>query len=38
MVEESALGKAIAEQLNKVYIPLELWYLRSSVEKVSRDS
>ncbi|GAA6000376.1 hypothetical protein JCM10207_007985 [Rhodosporidiobolus poonsookiae] len=33
LVEESELGKAIAKQLREVYIPLELWYLRSAVER-----
>jgi hypothetical protein len=38
MVEESELGKAIAERLRTVYQPMEVWYLRSSVEKVSSSS
>jgi hypothetical protein len=35
LVEESQLGKAISRQLKDVYIPLELWYLRSAIERVS---
>ncbi|GAA5869453.1 hypothetical protein JCM16303_000476 [Sporobolomyces ruberrimus] len=33
LVEESSLGKAISRQLKDVYIPLELWYLRSAIER-----
>ncbi|GAA5891294.1 hypothetical protein JCM6882_004648 [Rhodosporidiobolus microsporus] len=33
IVEESQLGKAISKQLKEVYIPLELWYLRSAIER-----
>ncbi|GAA5938237.1 Golgi transport complex subunit COG4 [Sporobolomyces koalae] len=33
LVENSQLGKAIARQLKEVYIPLELWYLRSAIER-----
>ncbi|GAA5965855.1 hypothetical protein JCM21900_005467, partial [Sporobolomyces salmonicolor] len=33
LVEDSELGKAIAKQLREVYIPLELWYLRSAIER-----
>ncbi|KAL8286854.1 hypothetical protein RQP46_003860 [Phenoliferia psychrophenolica] len=33
MVEESLLGKALDEELENVYQPLETWYLRSSIEK-----
>ena len=36
MVEESALGQAILEQLRSVFEPLEIWYLRSSVDKVCK--
>lgn len=31
----SGLGKKIAEGLEQAYVPLETWYLRSSVERVS---
>lgn len=34
MVEESALGKTLDEQLQTVFLPLETWYLRSSIDKV----
>ncbi|KAK4703766.1 conserved oligomeric Golgi complex subunit 4, partial [Phenoliferia sp. Uapishka_3] len=33
MVEASALGAEISTQLSTVYQPLEIWYLRSSIEK-----
>ncbi|GAA5884900.1 hypothetical protein JCM3774_004482 [Rhodotorula dairenensis] len=33
VAEDSALGKAIAKQLNEVYLPLEVWYLRSAIER-----
>ncbi|KAG0655450.1 hypothetical protein C6P46_000992, partial [Rhodotorula mucilaginosa] len=33
VAEESALGKAIAKQLNEAYLPLEVWYLRSAIER-----
>ncbi|GAA5924274.1 hypothetical protein JCM10213_004539 [Rhodosporidiobolus nylandii] len=33
IVEGCELGKAIAKQLKDVYIPLEMWYLRSAVER-----
>ena len=35
LVEKSQLGKAISRQLREVYIPLEVWYLRSAIERVS---
>jgi len=35
LVEKSQLGKAISRQLKEVYIPLEVWYLRSAIERVS---
>ena len=38
LVEDSQLGKAISRQLKEVYIPLETWYLRSAIERVSRGS
>jgi len=34
LVEKSQLGKAISRQLREVYIPLEVWYLRSAIERV----
>ncbi|GAA5976610.1 hypothetical protein JCM10908_005566 [Rhodotorula pacifica] len=33
VAEDSALGKAIGKQLNEVYLPLEVWYLRSAIER-----
>ncbi|KAI5479668.1 hypothetical protein MNV49_003178 [Pseudohyphozyma bogoriensis] len=33
MVEQSALAKTLNEHLQGVYEPMEIWYLRSSVEK-----
>lgn len=35
MIEDSQLGKALADYLKNVYEPLEIWYMRSSIEKVS---
>lgn len=35
MVEESELGLVIARELKNTYAPLEMWYLRSTIEKVS---
>lgn len=34
MAEESELGKKIEDRLRKVFEPMEIWYLRSSIEKV----
>lgn len=36
VVEDSDLGKAIAKQLKEAYMPLELWYLRTAIERVRR--
>lgn len=36
VAENSALGKEIARQLKETYMPLELWYLRTAIERVSR--
>ena len=36
LVEQSQLGKALATHLKNVFQVMELWYLRSSIEKVSR--
>ncbi|ORY88716.1 COG4 transport protein-domain-containing protein [Leucosporidium creatinivorum] len=33
IVEHSALGNTIAKHLKSAYAPMEIWYLRSSVEK-----
>ncbi|GAA6019251.1 hypothetical protein JCM11491_001290 [Sporobolomyces phaffii] len=33
LVEESQLGRAISRQLRDVYVPLELWYLKSAIER-----
>ncbi|BGP38454.1 Golgi transport complex subunit 4 [Rhodotorula kratochvilovae] len=33
VVEESELGKALEKQLKEAYIPLELWYLRTAIER-----
>ncbi|GAA6054222.1 hypothetical protein JCM3770_001399 [Rhodotorula araucariae] len=33
VVEESKLGKALAKQLKEAYVPLELWYLRTAIER-----
>ncbi|GAA5821216.1 hypothetical protein JCM11251_004517 [Rhodosporidiobolus azoricus] len=33
IVEESQLGKAISKQLKEVYMSMELWYLRSAIER-----
>ncbi|GJN87255.1 hypothetical protein Rhopal_000203-T1 [Rhodotorula paludigena] len=33
VVEDSDLGKAIAKQLKEAYMPLELWYLRTAIER-----
>ena len=35
MVEESELGLVIGRELKNTYAPLEMWYLRSTIEKVS---
>lgn len=35
MVEQSELGLKLGEQLRTTYLPMEVWYLRSSIEKVS---
>ncbi|GAA5858483.1 hypothetical protein JCM8547_007326 [Rhodosporidiobolus lusitaniae] len=37
IVEDSELGKAIGKHLREVYIPLELWYLRSAVERAHQN-
>jgi hypothetical protein len=33
-VEQSTFGQALSEKLHSVYEPLELWFLRTSIEKV----
>ncbi|KAM0754435.1 COG4-domain-containing protein [Meredithblackwellia eburnea MCA 4105] len=33
MMEDSELGKSLSTQLQAAYEPLEVWYLRSSIEK-----
>ncbi|BGO90102.1 hypothetical protein NBRC10512_004040 [Rhodotorula toruloides] len=33
VAENSALGKEIARQLKETYMPLELWYLRTAIER-----
>lgn len=38
MVEQSELGLTIAKELRNTYAPLEVWYLRSTIEKVRRRS
>lgn len=35
MVEKSELGSTISRQLKTAFEPMEIWYLRSSIEKVS---
>lgn len=35
MVEKSELGLSISRQLKTAFEPMEIWYLRSSIEKVS---
>ncbi|GAA5946587.1 hypothetical protein JCM3765_000310 [Sporobolomyces pararoseus] len=36
LVEQSKLGKTIFNQLDQVYIPLEFWYLKKSIERAHR--
>lgn len=38
MVEKSELGISISRQLKNAFEPMEIWYLRSSIEKVRRLS
>lgn len=35
MVERSELGLKIEERLRTIFEPMEIWYFRSSIEKVS---
>jgi len=34
VVEDSELGKALTKQLRDAYMPLEVWYLRTAIERV----
>ncbi|BGP23290.1 intra-Golgi transport-related protein [Rhodotorula toruloides] len=36
VAENGTLGKEIAKQLKETYMPLELWYLRTAIERESR--
>lgn len=38
VVEESELGKVLTKQLREAYMPLEVWYLRTAIERVHASS